>query len=150
MKDKRLQINLLSDIHGFPTYAVHYKQTRYNFCHLEDVCDFIKRVYKVDNEKLLRLQPEPVIELHKPFTPHFIPTIYYHKKPEYKKLDEFILSLCDKPTISKEVCDYVKIQHPELPTKTVHNRLLQLTEKGILKKEPFQNSRKVCTYVVPR
>jgi len=145
MKDRRLQINLLADIHGFPTYAVHYKQTRYNFCHLEDVCNFIKRVYNVDSDTLLRLQPEPSVT-----KPDVKPPIVYRRKSDYKHIDDLILSLCDKPTIAKEVCGYVKIQHSELPEKTVHNRLLFLVEKGILKKEPLHNSRKVCTYVVPR
>jgi hypothetical protein len=143
MKNAKVQINLMEDLHGFPTYAVHYRHTRYNFCHLEDVCTFVKKVYNVDNDRLLSAQQPTRIN-------PIVPPPTTKRGQQYAAVDFLIQVVCDKPTIAKEVYNYVQIEFPQIDEKVVHNRLLQLTSKGSLKRAPYNNSKKVCTYVVSR
>jgi hypothetical protein len=116
MKD--IKLSLLADIHGFPTYALSFGQTRYNFCHLEDVCNFIRKVYTVDTDVLLSKQ-----EKKREYTPPLKPIASYGAHDGIKKL---ILTLCDKPIRANEIAALVLTQHPELNVKTVQNCILPL------------------------
>jgi len=120
-----MTIELLQDLHGFPTFAVHFKGTRYNFCHLVDVFALQQKVFNVDNDKLLIHQRKP-----RHYAKHIVAKA---DRTLHRLLRDFILSLVETHTTitSKEAYQYVNVEFDNQFTyKQFANTVMYLMESN--------------------
>jgi len=141
----RMTIDLLEDIHGFPTFAVHYKGTRYNFCHLEDVAAFQQRVFNVDNDRLLTQQHKPRHSAKR--------IVLKVQRTNHELLRNFIVSLVDTHTTitTTEVYEYVYSEFDnQFSYKQTINAISNLIQSGKITSAGRGKYQKVSTDGVAR
>lgn len=136
---EKLEVYLMEDVHGFPTFGVKYRRTRYNFCHLSDVCEFLHKVYHVNNDLLLCKQRKATAAK----------VIRLTVMPP-RVVRGLILALAEETITNKEVITNVSRDYPQFSRVQIENQITQLVVGKRLQRIGYGQLKTVCDNGIPR